>query len=221
MKAVYGFFRFFFNVVFYFVLISLIWISLLTFLPPPINFHQLDMLFSGHGFSKSWVGFDNQSKNFHKAVIAAEDARFMSHKGFDFKAIKTAAKNNQNAKRIKGGSTISMQTAKNVFLWHGRNYIRKAFEAYFTILIENIWGKKRILEVYCNIVELDAGVYGVEAAAKHYFSKSASKLSEREAALLAGALPSPKRSNPAKPSSYLNKRAGTIQARMNSVKIPK
>jgi monofunctional biosynthetic peptidoglycan transglycosylase len=175
------------------------------------------------GIDKSWRSFDEISPNIYRAVVSGEDARFMQHEGFDWKAIENARKYNEahQGKRLHGASTISMQTAKNTFLWHGRNYVRKGLEAYFTFLIEKIWGKKRILEVYVNIVEWGDGVYGVEAASEKYFNKEASQLSKREAALLASVLPNPRRWAPNEPTRYINRRAGFIQGRMNSVAIPK
>jgi monofunctional biosynthetic peptidoglycan transglycosylase len=175
------------------------------------------------GIEKDWESWENISKNFYRAVVAAEDARFMQHDGIDWKAVEAAQKYNERhkGKKKRGASTITMQTAKNAFLWHGRNYLRKGLEAYFTILIETIWGKKRILEVYANIVEFGEGLYGVEAASQKYFKKPASKLTKREAALLAAILPNPRLWNPAKPTAYLNKRANWVMARMNSVRIPK
>jgi len=175
------------------------------------------------GVEKDWESWDNISKNFYRAVVSAEDARFMQHSGIDWKAVEAAQKYNERhkGKKKRGASTITMQTAKNAFLWHGRNYVRKGLEAYFTILIETIWGKKRILEVYANIVEFGEGLYGVEAAAQKYFKKPASKLTKREAALLAAILPNPRLWNPARPTAYLNKRANWVMARMNSVRIPK
>ncbi len=159
--------------------------------------------------------------NVFKAVMSGEDARFMQHEGFDWKAIERAQRLNKTRKRPLGASTISMQTSKNTFLWHGRNYVRKGLEAYYTVLIEALWGKKRILEVYVNVIEWGDGIYGVEAASKFYFNKSASQLTQREAALLAAVIPNPRRRNPAKPTPYILKRASFIQGRMNSIRPPK
>ena len=162
-------------------------------------------------FKKDWVSINKISPHLVAAVIASEDNRFEQHNGFDFQAIEKAVKRNQKGKKRKlGGSTISMQTAKNVFLWHGRNYVRKGLEAYFTVLIELIWGKKRIMEVYLNVIEMGPGIYGAEAAAQYYFGKPASKLSKREAALIAACLPNPLKRNPSKPSGYVLNRAQKI-----------
>ncbi len=142
--------------------------------------------------SKSWKSLDDISPNLALAVVCSEDQNFLMHYGFDFEALKKAMLNNEKHKRIRGGSTISQQTAKNVFLWNGRNYIRKGFEAYFTLLIETCWSKERIMEVYLNVIEFGDGIYGAEAASQHYFKKPAAKLSKEEAAMLACLLPNPR-----------------------------
>ncbi|MGZ3864371.1 MAG: monofunctional biosynthetic peptidoglycan transglycosylase [Bacteroidia bacterium] len=140
---------------------------------------------------KDWVSSDEISPHMELAVVCSEDQNFLLHFGFDFKALKKAMINNEKGKKLRGGSTISQQTAKNVFLWDGRNYVRKAFEVYFTLLIEVFWSKERIMEVYLNVIEFGDGIYGVEAASQHYFKKPASKLSREQAATLATLLPSP------------------------------
>jgi monofunctional biosynthetic peptidoglycan transglycosylase len=142
---------------------------------------------------KDWVSIDEISPHMELAVVCSEDQNFLMHFGFDFKALKKAMVNNEKGKKLRGGSTISQQTAKNVFLWDGRNYVRKAFEVYFTLLIEVFWSKERIMEVYLNVIEFGDGIYGTEAAAQHYFKKPAAKLSREEAATLATLLPSPRR----------------------------
>lgn len=173
-----------------------------------------------HRLYKDWVPFEQISPQLAKAVIASEDQKFMTHWGFDLEALEKAYKRNQKGKKRKlGGSTISMQTAKNVYLWQGRNFIRKGLEAYFTVLIEVFWGKKRILEVYLNVIEMGPGIYGAEAAAQAWFGKPASKLSTREAARIAACLPDPRRRNPARPSGYVAARASRIQGIM--YKLPK
>ncbi len=141
---------------------------------------------------KDWVGLDEITPHLQLAVVCCEDQNFLLHYGFDFKALKKAMVNNDKGKRIRGGSTISQQTAKNVFLWDGRNYVRKAFEAYFTLLIETCWSKERIMEMYLNVIEFGDGIYGAEAAAQHYFHKPALQLSKEEAAMLATLLPNPR-----------------------------
>lgn len=157
-----------------------------------------------------WVSIENISPNLQKAVIASEDGNFLKHNGFDFKAMQKAFKNNQKGKRLKGGSTISQQTAKNVFLWQGRSYVRKGLEAYFTVLIELIWGKERIMEVYLNSIEMGNGVYGAESAARHWYRKSAVDLTKQEAAGIAAILPNPRKYKATNSSSYINRRKDKI-----------
>jgi monofunctional glycosyltransferase len=142
---------------------------------------------------KDWVSLEEIAPHMQLAVVCSEDQNFLMHFGFDFKALKKAMVNNNKGKKLRGGSTISQQTAKNVYLWDGRNYVRKAFEVYFTLLIEVFWSKERIMEVYLNVIEFGDGIYGAEAAAQHYFKKPASKLSREEAAILATLLPSPRK----------------------------
>ncbi|WP_439554284.1 monofunctional biosynthetic peptidoglycan transglycosylase [Flavobacterium macrobrachii] len=164
-----------------------------------------------------WVSIENISPNLQKAVIASEDGNFLKHNGFDFKAMQKAFKNNQKGKRLKGGSTISQQTAKNVFLWQGRSYIRKGLEAYFTVLIELIWGKERIMEVYLNSIEMGNGVYGAESAARHWYRKSASDLTKKEAAGIAAILPNPRKYKATNSSSYINRRKDKIVRMMQHI----
>jgi monofunctional biosynthetic peptidoglycan transglycosylase len=164
-----------------------------------------------------WVSIENISPNLQKAVIASEDGNFLKHNGFDFKAMQKAFKNNQKGKRLKGGSTISQQTAKNVFLWQGRSYIRKGLEAYFTVLIELIWGKERIMEVYLNSIEMGNGVYGAESGARHWYRKSASDLTKKEAAGIAAILPNPRKYKATNSSSYIQRRKGKIVRVMNQI----
>lgn len=188
--------------------------------PPPLTPLMVIRLFQGEGISKDWTAYDDISPNLVRAAIAAEDAKFCSHHGFDWAAIEKAWSRNQKSSHIKGGSTISNQTAKNVFLWPERNYLRKGLEFYFTALIELLWSKKRVIEVYLNVVEFGHGVYGAEAAAQAHFGKSAAALSKREAALLAAVLPNPRRWSASQPTAYIRSRASTIQARMNDVPDP-
>ena len=144
--------------------------------------------------SHDWVPIEEISPNLQKAVIASEDGNFLTHNGFDFKChCKKLFENNEKGKKLKGGSTISQQTAKNVFLWQGRSYLRKGLEAYFTVLIELIWGKERIMEVYLNSIEMGDGVYGAQAASKHWYHKDAKNLSRIEAAGIAAILPNPRK----------------------------
>jgi monofunctional biosynthetic peptidoglycan transglycosylase len=199
---------------------SLALVGLYRFLPPPITPLMGIRLVTGEGLHKSWKDYEDISPNLARAVIASEDARFCLHNGFDWTAMDKAWQRNQHAKRIRGGSTISNQTAKNVFLWPDRTYVRKAIEFYFTALIETFWSKKRILEMYLNVVEWGPGTYGAEAAARLHFKKSAHDLTRHEAALLAAVLPNPLHWSPSKPSAYIRGRASTIEARMADVADP-
>ncbi|HYC75926.1 monofunctional biosynthetic peptidoglycan transglycosylase [Brevundimonas sp.] len=186
--------------------------------PPPITFLMVTRLFEGEGLSYRWRSLDDISPRLVEAVIASEDARFCEHRGFDMKAIEKALKANGRGGRMRGGSTISQQTAKNVFLWPGRDWIRKGFEAGYTLLIETAWGKRRVMEVYLNVAEWAPGVYGAEAASRHWFDKPASELSAREAARLAAILPSPRRYNASSPGPYIRRRASSVQAAMRTVR---
>lgn len=161
-----------------------------------------------------WVPVDRISRWMPAAVVASEDGHFYSHHGFDFKAIEKAVEERRSGKRKRGASTISQQTAKNVFLWPGRSWLRKGLETYFTILIEIAWPKERIMEVYLNSIEMGAGVYGIGAAADFYFDTTADKLTKRQCALIAVSLPSPLRMDPARPSAYVQKRARQIMRYM-------
>ena len=169
--------------------------------------------------SHEWVPIDEISLNLQKAVIASEDGLFLDHWGFDFKAMEKAFDNNQKGKRLKGGSTISQQTAKNVFLWQGRSYVRKGLEAYYTVLIELIWGKKRIMEVYLNSIEMGDGVYGAEAAAKYWYRKDAASLTRYESAGIAAILPNPRKYKASNSSSYINRRKAKISREIRYVKL--
>lgn len=210
------------------VVFSVLLVAIYTVVHPPITplmlIRPIEGIFSGKfvGINRDWKSYDEISPFVFRAVIGAEDGKFMKHDGFDWNAIKRARRVNamRKGKRLIGASTISMQTSKNVFLWPGRNYVRKALEAYFTVLIEAIWGKKRILEVYVNSIEWGNGIYGVEAASQEYFNKSAADLTKNEAALLAAVLPNPRKWSAGKPSPYIKKRARSIQGRMG-VAIPK
>ncbi len=186
--------------------------------PPPATFLMTTRTIEGEGLSRRWRSLDDISPRLVEAVIAAEDSTFCAHHGFDMKAIERALKANEKGGRIRGGSTISQQTAKNVFLWPGRDWIRKGLEAGYTVLIETVWGKRRIMEVYLNVAEWAPGVYGAEAAARHWFDKGADQLTPREAARLAAILPSPRRYNASAPGPYVRRRAAHIQAAMGTVR---
>ncbi len=166
---------------------------------------------------KDWVSFSKISKHAPQAVYASEDQKFLDHNGFDFEAMETAWKNNKKGKRVKGASTITQQTVKNVFLWPQRSYLRKGLEAYFTVLVEFIWPKERIMEVYLNVIEMGEGIYGIEAAAQEFYNKPAAKLNRSQAAMIAAVLPNPRRWNPAKPTPYIVGRQAWILRQMNNL----
>lgn len=166
---------------------------------------------------KDWERLNQISPNMVQAVVASEDNNFEKHFGIDFEAIKKAQKLNKKGKTLRGASTISQQTAKNVFLWPARSWVRKGFEVYFTGLIEIFWGKKRIMEVYLNVIEMGHGIYGVEAASQYYFHKPASQLNRSEAALLAAVLPNPRIYDAGNPSNYIQRKQGRIMRAMNRI----
>lgn len=209
----------------YFFGISVFFVILFKFVPVPftplMGIRALEQKEDGKEMtcSHDWVSLNEMAPNLQKAVIASEDGTFLSHHGFDFGAMQKAFKNNSKGKRLKGGSTISQQTAKNVFLWQGRSYLRKGLEAYFTVLIEIFWGKERIMEVYLNSIEMGDGVYGVEAASQHWYGKSAKSVSKREAAGIAAILPNPRKFKASHSSSYTERRKGRIMKHMNYVKL--
>ena len=175
-------------------ILQFVYIIILKWINPPITLTQLGSFLSGNGLARDYVTADKISPHAGLAVIASEDQLFLDHNGFDWKSIQKAIEKNQKKKnRIVGASTISQQVAKNVFLWQSRNWIRKGMEMYFTFMIEWIWGKERILEVYLNVVEMGKGIFGIEAAAQHYFKKPAAKLTRSEAAMIASSLPNPVR----------------------------
>ena len=198
-------------------------IVLQRFLSPPVTFLMTTRLIEGEGLDYRWRSLNRISPRLVQAVIASEDSTFCAHHGFDMKAIEKALKTNarsekRGSRRIRGGSTISQQTAKNAFLWPGRDWIRKGLEAGYTVAIETVWGKRRIMEVYLNVAEWAPGVYGAEAASRHWFGKSAEDLTAREAARLAAILPSPRRYSAASPGPYVRRRTSRIQAAMGTVR---
>ena len=197
------------KVLLWFLLVSIIWVLAYRFINPPITLlmieRNIERKADGKSFKthKKWVKFEDISDNMKRATVSAEDQLFLKHMGFDIKAIEKAYESNAKGKKVKGGSTISQQTAKNVFLWPGRSWIRKGFEAYFTLLIEVLWSKERILEVYLNVIEMGDGIYGAEAAAQEYYGKSCTSLSRSQAALIAACFPNPLRWTPVKPTRYI------------------
>ena len=193
-------------------------VAVYRFAPPPVTFLMVQRAFEGRGFERRWVPIEKISPSLVRAVIAAEDARFCEHHGFDLKAIEKAMAANAAGKKLRGGSTISQQTAKNVFLWPGRDWVRKGLEAWFTVLIEVGWGKERIMEVYLNSIEWGPGVYGAEAAAQRNFKVPASKLTATQSARLAAIVPKPLSWKAAKPGPYMKRRAGSINRNAKAVR---
>lgn len=194
------------------------YIILLKWINPPITMTQLVSWVTGHGLKRDYVGRNSMSPNARLAVIASEDQLFPDHSGFDWKSIKKAMKYNERKPgRIRGASTISQQVAKNVFLWQGGGYFRKGLEAYFTFMIELIWGKKRIMEVYLNVIEMGDGIFGIEMASEIYFNKPAKNLTRQEAAMIAACLPSPKRYKVKPLSSFVAARSRTIMQQMSNL----
>ncbi|MBL8770897.1 MAG: monofunctional biosynthetic peptidoglycan transglycosylase [Phenylobacterium sp.] len=193
-------------------------VAIYRFVPPPITFLMVQRVFEGHGLERKWVPLERISPSLVRAVIAAEDARFCEHKGFDLEAIEKAMAANAAGKKLRGGSTISQQTAKNIFLWPGRDWVRKGLEAWFTVLIEIGWGKERIMEVYLNSIEWGPGVYGAEMAARKNFNVPASKLTVQQSARLAAIVPKPLSWKAAKPGPYMKRRAGSINRNARAVR---
>jgi len=197
------------------VLLSLVWVIVYAVLPPPVT---ATMLLDENGFAKSWRPLHRIDPDMARAAIAGEDSRFCSHKGFDRAAIEDAWQRNREGGRIRGGSTISQQTAKNVFLWQGGGFFRKGLEAWFTLLIEQIWRKRRIMEVYLNVAETGIGTYGAEAGARRYFGHSAGWLSPTEAARIAAVLPLPAKRGAVAPRGFTWRYGNSIARRMAVVK---
>jgi len=194
-------------------------VAVYRFVPPPLTILMIERMAQGQGLDHRWRSLDQIAQTLPRAAIAAEDARFCEHHGFDFEAMQKAMQHNEDRPdRIRGGSTISQQTAKNVFLWPDRSWVRKGLEAYFTVLIETIWGKRRIMEVYLNTVEMGPGVYGVEAASQRYFHASAAALNVQQAARLIAILPSPLKWQAVNPGPYVRRRTGRIGAAEGTVR---
>ncbi len=202
-----------------FVLLSILSVFIYIWVNPPITpLMIIRKIEDGNKINKTWVELEKISPNLITAAVAGEDANFMNHSGFDFEAIEKAIEKNESGKKIRGGSTISQQVAKNVFLWPNRSWIRKGFEAYFTLLIEIFWSKERIMEVYLNVIEMGDGIYGAEAASQKYFKKSASKLNINESALLTACYPNPRIYFPDKPSATVIYKKNIILRNMSRIK---
>lgn len=197
----------------WFILVTVLWVLAYRFINPPFTLlmmmRNVERKADGKTFKtdKHWVNFREISDQMKRAAIAGEDQKFLHHMGFDMKAIDRAyTANREGSGKVKGGSTITQQTAKNVFLWPGRSWIRKGFEAYFTILMEMLWSKQRILEVYLNVIEMGDGIYGAEAAAQQYYGKSCRDLTRAEAAMITACFPNPLRWTPEHPTTYIRHR---------------
>jgi len=195
-------------------------VAVFRIVPPPITELMVQRLIQGYGWDYQWRPLSRMSPALADAAVASEDARFCSHHGFDFQAMEKAMRHNERRPngRVKGGSTISQQTAKNVFLWPGRSYVRKGIEAWYTVLIEALWGKRRIMEVYLNVVEFGPGLYGAQAASQHYFHEDASQLSPAQAAHLISVLPDPLKWRVAAPGAYVAKRSRRIDGAIGTVR---
>ncbi len=200
-----------------FFLISILWVLAYRFVNPPITVTMIGDVLGGTGLHKDWMPISQIDRDMVRASIAAEDSKFCSHHGFDFEAIEDAMKRNASGGRIRGGSTISQQTAKNAFLWNGGGYVRKGTEAWFTFLIEHLWGKRRIMEVYLNLAETGIGTYGVNAGSDRYFGHDASAMSAMEAARIAAILPLPKKRGAVAPKGFTRRYGNTIAARIPTV----
>lgn len=202
-----------------FLLVSVLWVLAYRFVGPPITFTQIGDLIAGNGVTRDWMAIDRIDRNMVRAVIAGEDSKFCTHNGFDREAIEAAFRRNLEGRGVlRGGSTISQQTAKNAFLWQGGGYVRKGLEAWFTFLIEHLWDKRRIMEVYLNVAETGIGTYGANAGAQRYFNHDASRLTPQEAARIAAVLPLPKRRAAVAPRGFTRRYGNMIAARMGVVR---
>lgn len=218
-------FNFLFKTCLWFIVLSVFSVIVFRFVPVPFTplmaIRALEQKLAGEEMTAShhWRPIEEISENLQKAVIASEDDTFCTHHGFNFEAMQKALKNNEKGRRLKGGSTISQQTAKNVFLWQGRSYLRKGLEAYFTVLIELLWSKERIMEVYLNSIEMGPYVYGAQAATQHWYHKDAHSLTKNEAAGIAAILPNPYKFRATRSSGYTERRKGRIVRLMRYVKL--
>ena len=210
--------RFLWKTFLFLFIAQFIYIIILKWINPPVTLTQLSGWISGDGLKGNYVDYDEMSSNMKLAVISSEDQIFPDHDGFDWKSIEKAMKyNKKKPGRIRGASTISQQVAKNVFLWQGRDWIRKGLEVYFTKMIEWIWGKRRILEMYLNVIEMGRGIYGIEAASQSYFKKPAKNLTRLQAAMIAACLPNPKKYTVKPPASYVIVKSAWILGQMNNL----
>lgn len=210
-------FKFIRKVILYLFVAHLVYIVVLKWINPPFTITQVQQGFEQGKFKRDYISYDEMGRNIKLAVIGSEDQKFPVHNGFDMDGIQEAIEKNKEGKKLRGGSTISQQVAKNVFLWQGRSWLRKGLEVYFTFMIEKIWGKQRILEMYLNTSEMGIGVFGVEAASEYYFNKPAKDLTKNEAARIAAALPLPRKYNVNPPSPFISRRASHIERQMRNI----
>ena len=199
------------------LLLSLLWVVAYRFINPPITATMVSDVLAGRGATREWMGIDRIDRDMVRAAIGAEDSKFCRHNGFDLEAIEDAMKRNASGGRIRGGSTISQQTAKNVFLWQGGGYARKGAEAWFTFLLEQLWGKRRIMEVYLNVAETGLGTYGANAGSERYYGHDAGTMSRQEAARIAAVLPLPKKRGAVAPKGFTRRYGNSIAARVGVV----
>ena len=200
-----------------FILLSVLWVLAYRFVPPPITATMVGDLVAGRGAARDWMSLSEIDRDMVRAAIAAEDSKFCAHDGFDYDAIEQAMQRNASGGRIRSGSTISQQTAKNAFLWQGGGYVRKGFEAWFTVLIEAMWPKRRIMEVYLNLAETGIGTYGVNAGSQRYYGHDSSAMTRTEAARIAAVLPLPKKRGAIAPEGFTRRYGGSIAARIGVV----
>lgn len=210
-------FKFVRKVIFYFFVIHILYIVVLKWINPPFTITQVQQMFEQGKLKRDYISYDEMGDNIKIAVVSSEDQKFPVHNGFDIDGIQKAIEKNKSGKKLHGGSTISQQVAKNVFLWQGRSWLRKGLEVYFTFMIEKIWNKQRILEMYLNTSEMGIGVFGIEAASEYYFNKPARDLTKNEAARIAAALPLPRKYNVNPPSPFISRRAANIQRQMRNL----
>ena len=216
-RALAAFFRWTGAAAFWFVVVTALWAALLGLVEPPVTWVMVEQANEQDGIERTVTDWSAISRNLPLAVMASEDQRFMFHSGFSWEAMRKAMERNKKGRRIRGGSTISQQTAKNVFLWPGRTYLRKGLEAWFTVLIELLWTKERILEVYLNVAEMGKGVFGAEAAAQRCFDRPAARLTASQAALITATLPAPRRFSCTSPSGYIRGRQQWVLRQMRNI----
>ncbi|MDR6514642.1 monofunctional biosynthetic peptidoglycan transglycosylase [Chryseobacterium camelliae] len=207
------------QLIFIILILNVVFIVWGRFFNPPITITQIGGILEYGKLQRDYISSDEMGDKVKKAVIASEDQNFFIHDGFDYKAIERAMKSNEKGKKLRGGSTISQQTAKNIFLWQGRSWFRKGLEAFYTFIIEKIWGKDVILERYLNSIEMGRGVFGIEAASQYYFKKHAKDLTTSEAAWIAAVLPNPKKYDPNNPSAYLSRKHNWIMRQMRNISL--